>query len=59
MARRRRVLHASVVGALGVRKRKILYSVEFQKRGLPHAHILVWLKGDHSKMEFCSLSQLR
>ncbi|XP_044453161.1 uncharacterized protein [Triticum aestivum] len=38
---------------------KVLYSVEFQKRGLPHAHILVWLKGDHSKMEFCSLSQLR
>ncbi|XBI37167.1 hypothetical protein VPH35_122552 [Triticum aestivum] len=59
MARRRRVLHATAVGALGVRKRKILYSVEFQKRGLPHAHILVWLKGDHSKMEFSPLSQLR
>ena len=28
----------------------VLYSVEFQKRGLPHAHILVWLKGDHSKV---------
>jgi hypothetical protein len=21
----------------------ILYSIEFQKRGLPHVHILVWL----------------
>jgi len=24
-----------------------LYSVEFQKRGLPHAHILVWLVPEH------------
>ncbi|KAM0840854.1 hypothetical protein ACQ4PT_059380 [Festuca glaucescens] len=23
-----------------------LHTVEFQKRGLPHAHILIWLKGD-------------
>jgi len=22
-----------------------MYTVEFQKRGLPHAHILVWLNG--------------
>ncbi|XP_044326393.1 uncharacterized protein [Triticum aestivum] len=24
----------------------VLYTVEFQKRGLPHAHILIWRKGD-------------
>ncbi|KAM0840853.1 hypothetical protein ACQ4PT_059380 [Festuca glaucescens] len=24
----------------------VLHTVEFQKRGLPHAHILIWLKGD-------------
>ena len=24
-----------------------LYSVEWQKRGLPHAHILVWLIPEH------------
>jgi hypothetical protein len=22
----------------------VLYTVEFQKRGLPHPHILIWLK---------------
>jgi hypothetical protein len=22
-----------------------MYTVEFQKRGLPHAHILIWLSG--------------
>ncbi|KAM0910046.1 hypothetical protein ACQ4PT_014417 [Festuca glaucescens] len=30
---------------------KVLHTVEFQKRGLPHAHILIWLKGD--KCEAC------
>ena len=24
-----------------------LYSVEWQKRGLPHAHVLVWLSPEH------------
>uniref|UniRef100_A0A0D3BD38 ATP-dependent DNA helicase n=1 Tax=Brassica oleracea var. oleracea TaxID=109376 RepID=A0A0D3BD38_BRAOL len=24
----------------------IVYTIEFQKRGLPHAHILLWLEGD-------------
>ncbi|XP_020082082.1 uncharacterized protein LOC109705725 [Ananas comosus] len=24
-----------------------LYTIEFQKRGLPHVHILVWLQGKH------------
>lgn len=24
-----------------------MYTVEFQKRGLPHAHILLWLDGEH------------
>ncbi|WVZ62998.1 hypothetical protein U9M48_012680, partial [Paspalum notatum var. saurae] len=23
-----------------------LYTIEFQKRGLPHVHILVWLEGN-------------
>ena len=23
-----------------------MYTVEFQKRGLPHAHILLWLDGE-------------
>jgi len=27
-----------------------LYSVEFQKHGLPHAHILVWLVPEHKIM---------
>ena len=25
----------------------MLYTVEFQKRGLPHVHILIWLKGNN------------
>jgi len=30
---------------LGCREFQIvIYTIEFQKRGLPHAHILVWLK---------------
>lgn len=24
----------------------VVYTIEFQKRGLPHAHILLWLEGD-------------
>ena len=24
----------------------VLYTIEFQKRGLPHAHILLWFKED-------------
>jgi len=24
-----------------------MYTVEFQKRGLPHAHILLWLDGEN------------
>ena len=24
-----------------------MYTIEFQKRGLPHAHILIWLHGDN------------
>lgn len=23
-----------------------MYTIEFQKRGLPHAHILLWLHGE-------------
>lgn len=23
----------------------VVYTIEFQKRGLPHAHILLWLEG--------------
>uniref|UniRef100_A0A8R7QZ16 Uncharacterized protein n=1 Tax=Triticum urartu TaxID=4572 RepID=A0A8R7QZ16_TRIUA len=29
---------------------KVLYTVEFQKRGLPHAHILVWRKGGNGEI---------
>ncbi|KAM0887151.1 hypothetical protein ACQ4PT_029235 [Festuca glaucescens] len=28
----------------------VLHTVEFQKRGLPHAHILIWLKGDNREV---------
>uniref|UniRef100_A0A0A9E0R5 Helitron helicase-like domain-containing protein n=1 Tax=Arundo donax TaxID=35708 RepID=A0A0A9E0R5_ARUDO len=28
----------------------ILHSIEFQKSGLPHVHILVWLNKDRTKM---------
>ena len=24
-----------------------LYSIEWQKRGLPHCHLLLWLSADH------------
>ena len=24
-----------------------MYTIEFQKRGLPHAHILLWLDGEN------------
>ncbi|XP_057418629.1 uncharacterized protein LOC130712828 [Lotus japonicus] len=30
-----------------------MYTIEFQKRGLPHAHILLWLKGEH-KIVMCA-----
>ncbi|XP_057432736.1 uncharacterized protein LOC130725533 [Lotus japonicus] len=30
-----------------------MYTIEFQKRGLPHAHILLWLKDGH-KMVTCA-----
>jgi hypothetical protein len=30
-----------------------MYTVEFQKRGLPHAHILLWLSGD-CKLRTCT-----
>jgi len=35
----------------------ILYSIEFQKRGLPHVHILVWIdkKGDEITPEIIDL----
>ncbi|OMP11284.1 DNA helicase PIF1, ATP-dependent [Corchorus olitorius] len=29
----------------------VVYTVEFQKRGLPHVHILLWLDMDHSMTE--------
>ena len=25
-----------------------MYTIEFQKRGLPHAHILLWLDGSNN-----------
>ncbi|CAN7016939.1 unnamed protein product, partial [Brassica rapa subsp. trilocularis] len=28
------------------RPKAVVYTIEFQKRGLPHAHILLWLDGD-------------
>jgi hypothetical protein len=29
----------------------IVYTIEFQKRGLPHAHIIIWLKKrDHGML---------
>ncbi|CAN6868444.1 unnamed protein product [Brassica oleracea] len=28
------------------RPKAVVYTIEFQKRGLPHAHILLWLEGD-------------
>ncbi|XP_044326373.1 uncharacterized protein [Triticum aestivum] len=37
---------------------KLLYTVEFQKRGLPHAHILIWRKGDKGEMVITALAAL-
>ncbi|CAM0945768.1 unnamed protein product [Alopecurus aequalis] len=37
---------------------KVLYTVEFQKRGLPHAHILVWLKEDPKMVIISSLDKV-
>ncbi|KAK1394749.1 hypothetical protein POM88_013805 [Heracleum sosnowskyi] len=31
------------------RVRAVVYTIEFQKRGLPHAHIVVWLEGGIQK----------
>uniref|UniRef100_A0ACD5XFH6 Uncharacterized protein n=1 Tax=Avena sativa TaxID=4498 RepID=A0ACD5XFH6_AVESA len=36
----------------------VLYTVEFQKRGLPHGHILVWLKRLDTEMPISPLSDL-
>jgi len=36
----------------------VLHTVEFQKRGLPHAHILIWLKRVDTEMPINPLSQL-
>nr|CAD1844330.1 unnamed protein product [Ananas comosus var. bracteatus] len=33
--------------AKNILKETYLYTIEFQKRGLPHVHILVWLQGKH------------
>ncbi|XP_029143262.2 uncharacterized protein [Arachis hypogaea] len=35
-----------------------MYTVEFQKRGLPHAHILLWLSGDHKITTTTQIDQL-
>lgn len=29
-----------------VANKPVVYTIEFQKRGLPHAHMLMWLQGD-------------
>ncbi|PWZ21610.1 ATP-dependent DNA helicase pif1, partial [Zea mays] len=33
----------------------VIYTVEFQKRGLPHIHCLLWLLGGHSETEACAI----
>ncbi|XP_072073467.1 uncharacterized protein [Arachis hypogaea] len=35
-----------------------MYTVEFQKRGLPHAHILLWLSGDYKITTTTQIDQL-
>ena len=36
----------------------ILYSIEFQKRGLPHAHILVWLSKNKINITYETIDNL-
>jgi hypothetical protein len=33
----------------------VIYTVEFQKRGLPHIHCLLWLLGGRSEIEACAI----
>ncbi|CAN7055635.1 unnamed protein product [Brassica oleracea var. botrytis] len=33
-------------GTFFPRPKAVVYTIEFQKQGLPHAHILLWLEGD-------------
>ena len=33
----------------------VLYTVEFQKRGLPHAHILIWEDADKNRQVSAAL----
>ena len=40
------ILHDIGSGSIFGPTNAILYSIEFQKRGLPHVHILVWLSKD-------------
>ena len=35
-----------------------MYTVEFQKRGLLHAHILMWLSADHKITSTSQIDQL-
>ena len=36
----------------------MLYTVEFQKRGLPHAHILVWRRGSNGEIGVENINSL-
>jgi hypothetical protein len=33
----------------------VIYTVEFQKRGLPYIHCLLWLLGGRSEIEACAI----
>ena len=33
----------------------MIYTVEFQKRGLPHIHCLLWLLGGRSETDACAI----
>jgi hypothetical protein len=33
----------------------VIYTVEFQKRGLPHIHCLLWLLGGRSETDACAI----
>ncbi|XP_048541098.1 uncharacterized protein LOC125520269 isoform X4 [Triticum urartu] len=37
---------------------KVMYTVEFQKRGLPHAHILVWRRGGSGEIGVENINSL-